>query len=254
MKFGVCRVSVAPVRASNSDPSEMVTQLLFGEKVEILQTEKKWLKIKNDFDGYEGFVDPKQILLIEESEFHQLQATFFASEAFNFAIEEGLPLTLPLGAVLPNLQEGKIHFGEKSFDYLGEAKTAIRTKASIPLLAKNYLNVPYLWGGKSTYGIDCSGLVQQVYKLSGVALPRDASQQAEVGEVLNFLEEAEAGDLAFFDNADGKIIHVGIVLEDKKIIHAHGKVRIDPLDTNGIFNTDFQDYSHKLRVLKRILV
>ncbi|ADX68173.1 C40 family peptidase [Weeksella virosa] len=254
MNFGVCRVSVAPVRASNSDSSEMVTQLLFGEKVEVLRTEKKWLKIRNAFDSYEGFVDPKQILFIEEKEYYHLQSTFFASETFNFSIEEGLPLTLPLGAVLLNLQEGKIHFGGKYFDYLGEAATDTQPKSSIPYIAKNYLNVPYLWGGKSTYGIDCSGLVQQVYKLSGVALPRDAYQQAEMGEVLNFLEEAEAGDLAFFDNADGKIIHVGIVLEDKKIIHAHGKVRIDPLDSNGIFNTDYQNYSHKLRILKRVLL
>ena len=113
--------------------------------------------------------------------------------------------------------------------------------------------MPYLWGGKSTFGIDCSGLTQQVYKLGGYELPRDAYQQAELGEVLSFVEEAEPGDLAFFDNADGKIIHVGIILGDYKIIHAHGKVRIDPFDSNGIFNTDSQKYSHKLRFIKKVI-
>ena len=120
-------------------------------------------------------------------------------------------------------------------------------------IAKAYLNVPYLWGGKSSFGIDCSGLTQQVYKIGGYKIPRDAYQQAEMGEVLSFVEEAEPGDLAFFDNAEGRIIHVGIMCGNGKILHAHGKVRIDPIDTNGIFNTDSQKYSHKLRCIRKII-
>lgn len=253
MSFAICQVSVAPVRSANTDMAEMVTQLLFGEKVVILEREKKWVKIKADFDGYEGFVDPKQLFELSENEYQQLNMNFYTTDAFNLAVENDLPLTLPLGAVLPNYNQNTFGFGGKEFQYLGEVIQAVKVKKLLIDFAILYLNVPYLWGGKSTFGIDCSGLVQQVYKLCGYKLPRDASQQAEVGEVLSFLEETEPGDLAFFDNQDGKIIHVGIVLEYGKIIHAHGKVRIDPLDTNGIFNTDSQEYSHKLRFLKRII-
>ena len=253
MSFAICQVSVAPVRAANSDTAEMVTQLLFGEKVEVLEHEKKWVKIKADFDGYEGYIDPKQILELTEEEYNQLNCNFFTTDAFNLAVENDLPLALPLGAVLPNFKNNAFSFGDKEFQYLGDVMQPMKIKNLLIDFAKLYLNVSYLWGGKSTFGIDCSGLVQQVYKLCGYKLPRDASQQAEVGEVLSFLEEAEPGDLAFFDNDEGKIIHVGIILEYGKIIHAHGKVRIDPIDTNGIFNTDAQEYSHKLRFLKRII-
>ena len=116
-----------------------------------------------------------------------------------------------------------------------------------------YLNAPYLWGGKTPFGIDCSGFTQMVYKLNGFALPRDAYQQAEIGETLSFVEEAEPGDLAFFDDDEGNIIHVGMVLEQGTIIHASGKVRIDALDHQGIYNKELKNYSHKLRLIKKII-
>lgn len=253
MKYAICQVSVSPLRAESSDRSEMVTQLLFGEKAEILESRKNWIRVKADFDGYEGWADPKQFLELNEAEYHSIRNDQFASESFNLAVENGMPLTLPMAAILVNLAEGKIRFGPKEIEYLGESRTGNSSKSDLADLAQMYLNTPYLWGGKSVFGIDCSGLVQQVYKFAGANLPRDAYQQAEMGESLSFIEEAEPGDLAFFDNTEGKIIHVGIILGGNKIIHAHGKVRIDPFDTNGIFNTDSQTYSHKLRVIKKIL-
>ena len=116
-----------------------------------------------------------------------------------------------------------------------------------------YLNSPYLWGGKTPFGIDCSGMVQMVYRLNGYQIQRDASQQAMEGEALSFIEESEPGDLAFFDNEEGRIIHVGIIMEDNHIIHAHGKVRIDRLDHLGIYNVDTKRHTHKLRVIKKII-
>jgi hypothetical protein len=253
MKYAICQVSVSPLRSEPTDLSEMVSQVLFGEKVEVLETKKNWIKIKADFDGYEGWCDSKQFTEVSEEEFHSIQNDKFASESFNLAVENDAPFTLPLASSLVNLRDGKIKFGTKELDYLGEFCEANFSKSEIPALSSMYLNTPYLWGGKSVFGIDCSGLVQQVYKFCGVKLPRDAYQQAEIGEALSFVEEAEPGDLAFFDNPEGRIIHVGIILEGNKIIHAHGKVRIDPIDITGIFNTDSQTYSHKLRVIRRIL-
>jgi hypothetical protein len=253
MKYAVCQVSVAPLRADQSDRSEMVSQILFGEKVEILDKKNNWIKIRADYDQYEGWADIKQFLVISDVEFQTINLNHYASEGFNLAVDEDMPLTLPMGSILPNLENGKIKFGTKELDYLGEFQTRNFIKSHIPELAYLYLNTPYLWGGKSVFGIDCSGFVQQVYKFCGYKLPRDAYQQAELGEALSFVEEAEPGDLAFFDNADGKIIHVGIILEGNKIIHAHGKVRIDPIDITGIFNRDLQNYSHKLRVIKKII-
>lgn len=253
MNFAICQVSIAPLRADSSDRSEMVSQLLFGEKVQIIERKKNWIKVKADFDGYEGWADEKQFLEVSEEFYDHANATMYAKENFNLILAQNLPMILPMGAHLINLKDGEIQCGNHLWEYGGDYTNGDLQKTEIPNLAMQYLNTPYLWGGKSLYGIDCSGLVQQLYKFCGVQLPRDAYQQAEIGEVLSFLEEAEAGDLAFFDNPEGRIIHVGILLESNKIIHAHGKVRIDPIDTTGIFNTDSQTYSHKLRVIKRIL-
>lgn len=252
MKQGICCVSVAPVRAHHDDRSEMVTQLLFGEKVEIIASYKNWIKIMADFDSYVGWVDPKQIAEVSNQTYEQWNPTFYAAELFNLMIEDENPLTLTLAANLYLTADNKMHLANKSFEYLGEKLQAGNNEICISELAQLYINTPYLWGGKSNFGIDCSGLVQQVFKLKNIKLPRDASQQAKIGEVLSFVEETQVGDLAFFDNEEGDIIHVGIILEDQKIIHAHGKVRIDPLDSTGIFNTDLQSYSHKLRFLKRV--
>jgi gamma-D-glutamyl-L-lysine dipeptidyl-peptidase len=115
------------------------------------------------------------------------------------------------------------------------------------------LNSPYLWGGKTPFGIDCSGFTQMAYKLAGIKLRRDAWQQAEQGHTINLLEETEPGDLAFFDNDEGNIVHVGIILRDHKIIHAAGKVRIDSIDHYGINNKELKKYTHKLRLIKRMV-
>jgi len=116
-----------------------------------------------------------------------------------------------------------------------------------------FLNAPYLWGGRNLLGIDCSGFTQIVYKINGIPLDRDASQQALQGQTLSFIEESEAGDLAFFDDTEGNITHVGLLLEDHHIIHASGCVRIDRIDQSGIFNSETQSHTHKLRFIKKMI-
>ncbi len=253
MKYAVCQVSVAPLRNEARDSSEMVSQVLFGEKLIILEELEKWTKIQLAFDDYQGWVDPKQLLEISKNEYEIEAIDKFAINPYNHAMENGLPMTLTIGAEIRSLRESRIHLGVKSFEYFGVYTSGKKSKEQLVEIAKAFLNVPYLWGGKSSFGIDCSGLTQQVYKIGGYKIPRDAYQQAEMGEVLSFVEEAEPGDLAFFDNADGRIIHVGIMCGNGKILHAHGKVRIDPIDTNGIFNTDSQKYSHRLRCIRKLI-
>ena len=248
MKYAICQVSVAPLRSEARDSSEMVSQVLF-----VLEELEKWTKVQLAFDGYEGWLDPKQIVEISEEEYNLNSIDKFAINPYNHAMEGGLPMTLTIGAEVRALNESKIKIGQKCFEYFGVYTSGKKSKEQLVEIAKAYLNVPYLWGGKSSFGIDCSGLTQQVYKIGGYKIPRDAYQQAEMGEVLSFVEEAEPGDLAFFDNAEGRIIHVGIMCGNGKILHAHGKVRIDPIDTNGIFNTDSQKYSHKLRCIRKII-
>lgn len=249
MKYGICPLSIVPLRAEASDTSELVTQVLYGEILKVLEKRKKWSRIRLDFDRYEGWIDNKQFEFIEESDYKELreQAPRLSSDLVDFvSTTSGQLLTIPLGSTLngTNLLE---------HNFEGKLISEKLKKSHLIDTALLYLNSPYLWGGKTPFGIDCSGFTQMVYKLNGHKLLRDASQQCTQGEALSFIEESEAGDLAFFDNDEGTIIHVGIIMEDNYIIHAHGKVRIDRLDHTGIFNYETGGHTHKLRVIKRII-
>jgi gamma-D-glutamyl-L-lysine dipeptidyl-peptidase len=260
MKYGICHLSVVPCRFEPSDKSEMVTQLLFGETIQIYEEKKVgWRKIKTAFDNYDCWIDEKQYVEINEEEFDKLNSSpaTVCSEMANIIKNETNDTLIPilLGSSLPSFKNKKVSFNEFLYKYEG-LTIDTSTESNKSNLAENafmYLNAPYLWGGRSPFGIDCSGFTQIIYKLNGFKLPRDASQQAEIGDTLSFIEESESGDLAFFDNEEGNIIHVGIMLENNKIIHASGKVRIDKIDHQGIFNIDTNTYSHRLRLIKRIL-
>ncbi len=252
--FGICNLAIVPIRLESNHRSEMVSELLFGEHFEILEKTKGWIKIKNHFDGYEGWIDEKQYQPISEGDFRLLSSKEMVLNADLIEYISGkdnLLFPIPLGASLSFLDASEINTSE--FHFEGLKAITQKPKTEILKTAFMYLNTPYLWGGKTPFGIDCSGFVQMVYKLNGYSLLRDASQQATQGEVLSFIEEAEAGDLAFFDNEEGKITHVGILMNDNYIIHAHGKVRIDRLDHLGIMNVDTKRHTHKLRVIKKII-
>lgn len=249
MQYGVCNLSIVPLRVEPSDTSELVTQVLYGEHFKVLEQRKLWSKIRIAFDGYEGWIDNKQYKEITAEEYQVIENAPFklSSDLLEFVHDENdLLITVPLGASLQNLSLlNHTHDGAVTSD--------TKPKENLIETALLYLNAPYLWGGKTPFGIDCSGFTQMVYKLNGYKLLRDASQQATQGEALSFIEESEPGDLAFFDNAEGNIIHVGIIMKDNYIIHAHGKVRIDRLDHSGIYNQDKRMHTHKLRVIKKII-
>ena len=249
MQYGICNLSIVPLRAAPADASEMTSQLLYGDHFKVLEQRKKWSRIRIAFDRYEGWISNKQYLEITEEDYKSFETSnaSYLGDLIEYLIDENkslIPITL--GANV-----GKRNFLKHSFD--GKEWSGKKSREQLIETAFLYLNSPYLWGGKTPFGIDCSGFTQMVYKLCGYSLLRDASQQATQGNALSFIEECEPGDLAFFDNDEGNIIHVGIVMKDNYIIHAHGKVRIDRIDHTGIFNVDTKLYSHKLRVLKNII-
>lgn len=257
--YGICNLSIVPCRKEPSDRSEMVTQLLFGEHFHILEVADSWCRIKIAYDNYECWIDKKQFLPIEQHTYDILNSTddYCSNDLVQIISDDKTSMLFPIviGSTLPNFDISECVIGNQSYTYEGAHITGHLPFSKIGILetAMMYLNTPYLWGGKTPFGIDCSGFTQMVFKLNGIKLKRDAYQQAEQGEILSFVEEAEPGDLAFFDNEEGKIVHVGIVIDDNKIIHASGKVRVDGFDHQGIFNNDKKDYSHRLRLLKRIV-
>lgn len=269
MEYGICLHSVIPVRAEPSHKSEMVTQVLFGELYQVSGNENPWMKIKLSFDDYEGWINILQANLIAELEYMRLTAsqTSVTMDLVQLLSNETKRSMIPLviGSSLPGFDESRIRVGQDVFFYEGlvsgsilhETRPGHQNKLKIrqQLIeeAMLYLNAPYFWGGRTPFGIDCSGFVQMVYKLQGLKLMRDASQQASQGEIISLLAEAEPGDLAFFDDFEGKITHVGMIIDPSHIIHCSGQVRIDVLDHEGIYNENLEKYTHKLRLIKRVI-
>ena len=248
MRYGLIHLSIVPVRIDPSDTSEMVTQGLYGDTIKVLEARKKWSRIRFDFDKYEGWIDNKQYLEVLEEHYKTLSNELqLATDLIDFVSTKDQQLI----SLVKGSNIGAAPFLNHQFE--GVSTQGKKPKSNLIETALFYLNTPYLWGGKTPFGIDCSGFTQMVYKLNGYSLLRDASQQATQGEALSFIEESEPGDLAFFDNAEGAIIHVGIIMEDHYIIHAHGQVRIDRLDHTGIFNVAKNEHTHKLRVIKKIV-
>ncbi len=256
MSHGICQLSILPVRKEASHRSEMVTQLLFGEHYEVTDKTADWHKIKVAFDDYEGFIPSVQHTALDYRDFVFLQKTgaFLSYDLVQLMVHDGRIQTILLGSVLPFYENEHCRINDKRFKFEGNARFPEKARSS-QLLTENafmYLNAPYLWGGRSPFGIDCSGFTQMVFKLSGYRLMRDAYMQAEHGYTVNLIDETHPGDLAFFDNEEGKIVHVGILTSKDKIIHASGKVRVDSFDQVGIYNNEIKRYSHKLRLIKRV--
>ena len=240
----------------------MCTQILFGEHFQILESEEKWSKIKLQYDGYEGWIDSKMETPISAKEYKSLSSNNnpVTSAIFNIVqqINHYRNFLIVAGSTLPNFnkKDSSFKIGDTLYRIEGNSvvqtpKTDVRTR--IVNSALNYFNSPYLWGGRTPIGIDCSGLSQIAYKIAGIKIPRDASQQVKIGEHFSFVEEALPGDLAFFDNNAGEIIHVGIIWEKNKVINSSGKVRIDNIDHAGIYNLETKRYTHQLRCMKRII-
>lgn len=257
MTHGICNLSIVNVKMEPSHRSETVTQLLFGEYFEVLESIDTWINIRLAFDNYEGWIPQSQCAEIDFADFKSLnkEEICISYDLVQIVIHDNTMNSIVIGSSLPHYKEQHCSIGELSFKFEGNARFPERLESSNTLIenAYMYLSCPYMWGGRSPFGIDCSGYTQMVFKLSGIKLRRDASQQSEQGHLVHLLDEAHPGDLAFFDNSEGKLTHVGIILGKNKIIHASGKVRIDTIDHQGIYNSETKRYTHNLRMIKRFL-
>jgi cell wall-associated NlpC family hydrolase len=246
---GICILSNIPMRREANSRSEIVSMLLFGETYSVNEAEslEDWKLITTTADEYTGWISANQF-----SALTRRPVTFSVVTDFPFAIlqyDQGV-IMAPCGSLLPDYDGTKCAVNGTDYNVVNLQQAF--DASSLPYLAKRFLNAPYLWGGRSPFGIDCSGFMQVIYKCLDIQLRRDAWQQAEMGTTVSFLEEVKTGDLAFFDNAEGTITHVGMMLDPHTIIHASGRVRIDMMDTYGIMKAAERTYSHKLRIIKRI--
>ncbi len=257
--FGICNQSLVAVRKQPSDTSEMINQLIFGDLLYIKDQVNSWLLLQSLHDKYEGWVDEKQVKALSSNDFNTLQKSncevVMSPMAVAQSTENQISIHLTTGSKLYQFRNGIFNNMDGEFRLDGSTTEIPQTTNGNLLIstALNFLNAPYLWGGRSIWGMDCSGLTQLCCQLNSLSLPRDASDQSAKGSPVDFIHEAQPGDLAFFDNEEGKIIHVGMVMADHRIIHASGRVRIDMLDHQGIYQPDNKKYTHKLRLINRLM-
>lgn len=250
MQYGIINLAIVPLREEPAHRSQQVSQLLFGESFRVLETNDQWSKVENEF--YTGWIQAIQSVLLEDAEYEifrqkPVQLTHEPITILCKNDQKSL-LYLPAGSVLPDVTNGKFNIGTTEF----ELQNPLQPKQTdLIAYAKTYLNTPYLWGGRTHFGIDCSGFSQAVFRQFDTEIKRDAWQQAEQGILVDFLQAAKLGDLAFFDNEAGRIIHVGIMLNNEQIIHASGSVKIDRIDDQGIYSAEQKKYTHRLRIIKR---
>jgi gamma-D-glutamyl-L-lysine dipeptidyl-peptidase len=261
MQFAISALPVIPLRAEPSEKAEMISQLLFGEYVFIHEKQQSWSYVEFGHDNYKGWLSNMMIHHINDE-----MASDLIQQKPKVTGNLFLPLLnnqnknvfyIPAGSSLYYYKPASNVFrlGDISFTCQSEPVfySEVNIRDNISKVAAKFLNIPYLWGGKNPFGIDCSGLTQLIMKLFGINLPRDARQQVAVGKTINFINESKPGDLAFFDNEEGQIIHTGIITDHQQIVHASGHVKLDKIDHQGIYSSTLKQYTHRLRVIKNIL-
>jgi gamma-D-glutamyl-L-lysine dipeptidyl-peptidase len=248
-------LSVIPMRKEAAHRSELVSQLLFGEYGEILEEQGDFVRVKTLYDDYEGWVQANQLTPVQDV----LTTDTYVGEWCQEVLVGGKRVRASMCSPFYETEDNKISIAKSEIEYLKadggstwNSKEKKFNKENLQLVYEKFLNTPYLWGGKSVFGIDCSGFAQQVYKMVGVKLLRDAYLQAEQGTGVATIEESKSGDLAFFHNEKGRVTHVGIVLENSQIVHASGRVRIDSIDKDGILNTETGKRTHQLHSIRRV--
>jgi hypothetical protein len=253
MENYICENVFVPLRSGPSHKTEMLSQVLFGEKYSVLDKSGSWLKIETFFDKYSGWIDMDHLQHTPDTDSscgHVLNKTLlcFKNDKTRMVLEAGCEV------FDPDFEDNIFYAGINEYRTGKEFNNNyISTNDSLTDSAMKFINSPYIWGGRIPSGIDCSGLTQLVYKIHGIPIPRDSWKQAEAGRTIDFIDQAAPGDLVFFDNERGKVTHVGMILSKGLVIHASGRVRIDSIDHQGIFKSEINGYSHKLRMIRRIV-
>ncbi|MBN1185927.1 MAG: C40 family peptidase [Bacteroidales bacterium] len=255
MSQAISLLSIVPIRKSPSDISEMVSQLLFGETCRIVKEDKNWLGIVTNYDDYSGWIDKKMVTLTEDGNFN-MDSKMIVKQPLLYIINDktNSGQWITAGSELYNVSEDYTSFSIGPYSYKIKEFSNI-TKVSVKNIIKdalNYINAPYMWGGKTIFGIDCSGFTQMVFKINNDKLPRDSRDQYDVLSNEIQLQDAQPGDIAFFSKNGQSISHVGLIMSPDKIIHASGCVRIDALDAKGIYNSELQRYTHNLLAVKKM--
>lgn len=259
MEFGICPVSNLPVRSGPDQKAETVNELLFGEMVEIQEIHDHWCHVKTEWDDYSGWISRSELMEITPAFFREARRMYQVISGPANAFEDArpdFPYRLLPGSTLPFYRPDNHSFsiGQKTLKLDGPS-AVIESRGNADDFIRHalgFINAPYRWGGRSLFGIDCSGLIQVTLKIAGIRFPRDSREQVHAGEPLHFLEEAQSGDLVFFGNENEDITHAGIYRAPGQVIHAFGKVRIDKLDHHGIYNPSISKYTHSLRTILRI--
>ena len=253
MEYGICNLAMIPLRAEPNERSEQVSQVLFGEAFEILEWKENWVQIITATDSYKGWIGRLQFVMLGHMGYKKLHhsppALTYRAITQAWKIKDNSVLYLPVGSSLSFLKGTTCYIEDEKFEIIGQIGEPEETDK----IAKTFINTPYLWGGRTHFGIDCSGFTQVVFKLKGIQLKRDASMQVEQGIPVNSFNETRMGDLAFFNNDEGKVTHVGILLDRNHIIHASGKVKIDTFEEKGIYSEELKRYTHKLHSLRRMI-
>lgn len=256
---GVSLLGAIPARAEASHKSELVTQVVFGELFTIVEETEGWNLIEITSDSYRGWIPKSNITPLSADEYQSILQSpkwIVADPLIRvMMVDTSETFYIPGGSEIHEFIESDYSFrlGKHWFQFIEKPRlTNPGETRNFSKTALRFIHSPYLWGGKTSMGMDCSGFSQTVFKICGTQIPRDASQQVALGNTINFITEAREGDLAFFDNEEGKIIHVGLLLSNTEIIHASGFVRIDTIDQTGIYNRTLKKYSHRLRIIKRL--